>query len=655
MGSILKLKIFEITTIKKIELCLLGVIVAIALFIGFKLYGRIIIEDAFITYRYARNLAEGLGFVYNPGEKVLSTTTPLYTLILALSYFISKEIPSNSYLLSVLCLVCSIILIYKIFARENLGIVGLLSSLLLVVNIYIILTFGMETCFYLLLLLFSIYFYLNNKLALTAFFLGLSVLTRIDGFIMVGALAIHYILMNFKSITNLNTIKRLFRPLLIFIVTITPWFLFSIVYFEQLFPLTLKAKMMQYSSGLWPSCFTSEFFEILISQYLYFIPFFIFGCIFIIIKLKGYSVLLVYFALYCLAYSKLPYYHWYNVPPLTIFLMVTSIGFYNIFTIIFQWFKKEEISLRPAFKKIATLSVVCSLLLLLLIPVYPLTESTSNLLKNTKGFSQDVNNRFDFYKYIGERIKNETPSNASVGLIEIGIIGWYSERRIIDYCGLLQPYGCVNMGTGKIVDFYKPDYIVYSPLGSWIAPVSSLCNYQIIDRYTISNEKWFLCSRANLLAGKFDEIKTNLPNTHYSLNILDVSNVAKISVFEHPLIDKQGYISFENVTIPKNATLKFSIALDPQVWSPDKGDGVFFEIHIKENETENPIFSEYIDPKNNPEDRKWHDFAVELSDYADKNVTIIFATSPNMDTNYDWAWWGEPRILHEKVSFDKRS
>ena len=33
-------------------------------------------DDAYITYRYARNLADGAGFVYNPGERVLGTTPP---------------------------------------------------------------------------------------------------------------------------------------------------------------------------------------------------------------------------------------------------------------------------------------------------------------------------------------------------------------------------------------------------------------------------------------------------------------------------------------------------------------------------------------------------------------------------------------------------
>jgi len=41
------------------------------------------IDDAFITFRYARNIVEGQGFVYNPGSQVLGTTTPLYTVLMA--------------------------------------------------------------------------------------------------------------------------------------------------------------------------------------------------------------------------------------------------------------------------------------------------------------------------------------------------------------------------------------------------------------------------------------------------------------------------------------------------------------------------------------------------------------------------------------------
>lgn len=41
------------------------------------------VDDAFITFAYAQNLVEGNGFVFNPGERVLGTTAPLFGLFVA--------------------------------------------------------------------------------------------------------------------------------------------------------------------------------------------------------------------------------------------------------------------------------------------------------------------------------------------------------------------------------------------------------------------------------------------------------------------------------------------------------------------------------------------------------------------------------------------
>src|SRR5438477_8755369 len=40
-------------------------------------------DDGYITLRYAANIAEGRGFVYNVGEPVWGTTTPLLALVLS--------------------------------------------------------------------------------------------------------------------------------------------------------------------------------------------------------------------------------------------------------------------------------------------------------------------------------------------------------------------------------------------------------------------------------------------------------------------------------------------------------------------------------------------------------------------------------------------
>ncbi|MGH9885451.1 MAG: hypothetical protein ACREBE_07970, partial [bacterium] len=46
--------------------------------------GPFVWEDALISLRYAENLLKGDGLAYNPGERVLGTTAPLYVFFLAL-------------------------------------------------------------------------------------------------------------------------------------------------------------------------------------------------------------------------------------------------------------------------------------------------------------------------------------------------------------------------------------------------------------------------------------------------------------------------------------------------------------------------------------------------------------------------------------------
>jgi hypothetical protein len=60
------------------------------------------IDDAPITYRYADNIVQGNGFVYNPGERVLGTSTPLYTLLLASLGFLGISSPTASNVLNLL-------------------------------------------------------------------------------------------------------------------------------------------------------------------------------------------------------------------------------------------------------------------------------------------------------------------------------------------------------------------------------------------------------------------------------------------------------------------------------------------------------------------------------------------------------------------------
>lgn len=80
------------------------VVPAVAALIARVLTGPHAIDDAYITFRYARNFAEGLGLVYNPGEWVLGTTAPLWALLLGSGYKLGfTDLPWLATVVSAVC------------------------------------------------------------------------------------------------------------------------------------------------------------------------------------------------------------------------------------------------------------------------------------------------------------------------------------------------------------------------------------------------------------------------------------------------------------------------------------------------------------------------------------------------------------------------
>ncbi len=96
--------------------------------------------------------------------------------------------------------------------------------------------------------------------------------------------------------------------------------------------------------------------------------------------------------------------------------------------------------------------------------------------------------------------------------------------------------------------------------------------------------------------------------------------------------------------LPKGATLKFAIGIDPAVWDKP-GDGVEFQVAVRVGEKTDSLFSSYIDPKAKSEDRRWVTGTVDLGAYAHKEVELIFSTHPGASADYDWAGWGTARVV----------
>lgn len=75
------------------------------------------VDDSYISFRYARNFARGLGLVYNEGERVEGYTNFLWTVLLGIGIKLGLDPVSLSKFLGATCLFGSLVLLYRISDR----------------------------------------------------------------------------------------------------------------------------------------------------------------------------------------------------------------------------------------------------------------------------------------------------------------------------------------------------------------------------------------------------------------------------------------------------------------------------------------------------------------------------------------------------------
>jgi hypothetical protein len=204
--------------------------------------GQRIVDDAYITFRYARNIIAGQGFVYNPGERVLGTTTPLYTLLLSGLALVtgSRDFPTLAVMINALAGAGAVWLLYALGKRfAGHWAPALAAALLWAVAPYSV-TFaigGMETDLTVALLLAASYAYLVDRPRVMAVFSALALLARPDTVILLGLLWL-----------DLTLAKRRVprQEGVITLALLAPWLIFSALYFGSPLTNSIAAKSITY-------------------------------------------------------------------------------------------------------------------------------------------------------------------------------------------------------------------------------------------------------------------------------------------------------------------------------------------------------------------------------------------------------------------------
>ena len=194
-------------------------------------------EDAYITLRYAQNLSAGSGYAFNHGERVLGTSSPLWTLALSVAAHFGANLEVAKTVLSGVSLGMLAFAGGLMLRREGAPIAALGFALAVVFGFARSLeSWGMETPLFMALVFASVEI-LRARLALVAgIAMGLAVLTRHEGALFALSVALYLIAQEASGW------RRALRFSFGLLGSTAPWFLFAYCTFGTIVPHTLQAK-----------------------------------------------------------------------------------------------------------------------------------------------------------------------------------------------------------------------------------------------------------------------------------------------------------------------------------------------------------------------------------------------------------------------------
>ncbi len=413
-------------------------------------YRNIQVDDAYITYRYARNLASGSGFAYNPPQPVLGTTTPLYTLLLSLAAVLGMDIPSASLVFGGASLFVLAVLFYFFSRDQSRRSMAHLPALLVVFMPGSVLILGMETALYAALIYTALYAAAHKRYALAVILAALATLTRYDG-ILVAVLALFYEWYATKSFPLKNG--------LLYAGILLPWLVYATLTFGSPLPNTFFAKTGELSGNVFVDELSNNVLTLLGFLSLQVVPGWLAGLVLLALCvaawLAGKSAFVrliaawcgVYLAAYALLRIRYTF-HWYYYPFLP-GLLLASMD-------ILQTAREKTL------EKFNWLSAQV-LTVLVLVPLLLTVALGSLRLLQQADTAPALGSRNKVYALAAEWICRHTPEQATVAVPEIGLIGWHCDRPIVDPFGLVSPEMIPFIQSGdKLggVVALRPDVIV---------------------------------------------------------------------------------------------------------------------------------------------------------------------------------------------------
>ncbi len=405
-------------------------------------------DDPYITYRYAANLAAGNGFVYNPGVATLSTTAPLFGLILAPVALAGWSIPLLANLISCLSHAAGGLALWRLGRLWGDPLTGAGAALLYLLFPLPLTTVGSETLPAMALTLWSFVYAVQGRQTLAGSLIGLLVWLRPDG-ILVGPFALLIMLMADQRWRNWRCWP--WRAAWIWIAIVTAGIGLAWLSYGTPLPLTLYAKQRQ---ALVPGAYDFvDRLRVTVTDYLR-QPFYWFVFAVSVVGIvatwrsRWWLIPIGWAVVYGLAYAMLGVagYFWYVAPLVIGLAPAFGLG--------------SRVLIDGLRRMVGQRLALVGGMIVLLGAAFWLSGAVIRI-------GQQIDQRLIVYRAAGEWLAVNTPPSASVATLEIGIIGYYARRPMIDFAGLIQPDIASQLGVGDYlaaasyaIDRYQPDYLV---------------------------------------------------------------------------------------------------------------------------------------------------------------------------------------------------
>ncbi|MGH2574118.1 MAG: hypothetical protein ACRDFC_00295 [Ignavibacteria bacterium] len=413
-------------------------------------------DDTFIYMQYARNIASGNGFSFNAGEPSYGVTSPLWVLILSIAYLVGADGFWFAKIFDLLFSVSSAVIFYKLadilFNKDKFLVA--ISTSIFVVNIWFIRwTFtGMETSLAVFCVLFVLYSFYKNKYYLTFIILGVFYLIRPESFVLAIVL---FFLLIYQGIREKNlNYKYFLLYLLLFFVIAAPFLIYAKVTFSTIVPNTTLGKatfnlnintIFEQVKEIFRTLAPSNIAEI------------IFALVYIPIALKRNEIR-----------SSLPLILWPS-GLLLLYIITDSDIISRYLIIITPMFsllavKMIEVLMRKNSKR----GIIMGFLFFIAIAIQSQFVFYGYVKPHTENFTAGMR---DCFKSIGIWFNENTPPGSRILVGDIGVIGYYAERYIIDAAALANRDLELNknimktpleerMSNANLLKFVNADYLV---------------------------------------------------------------------------------------------------------------------------------------------------------------------------------------------------